>query len=86
MVRIFVTEQTRSAGTLATKRLLAPDLHEGDDEVLLRTVRDARGPECRWPPRRPKTPVRIQLPSPIGANGHWSTEPSTTPAERSDRR
>jgi hypothetical protein len=65
IIRILVTEQTRSGGSLADKRLLIPDLHDGDDEVLLRVFVT---PRTGTPTiaAAPQTPVRIQLPTPVG--------------------
>jgi hypothetical protein len=65
VIRILVTEQTRSGGTLADKRLLNPDLHEGDDELTLRIFVTPR-PGVQMAAATPQTPVRIQLPSPVG--------------------
>jgi hypothetical protein len=65
IIRIFVTEQTRSGGSLADKRLLTPDLHDGDDELLLRVFVTPRT-GVQMAAVTPQTPVRIQLPSPIG--------------------
>ena len=65
VIRILVTEQTRSGGTLADKRLLTPDIHEGDDAVLLRIFVTPRA-GIQMASAKVETPVRIQLPSPIG--------------------
>ena len=66
VIRILVTEQTRSGGMLADKRLLTPDIHERDDEVLLRVFVTPRS-GIQMASAKVETPVRIQLPSPIGA-------------------
>ncbi|MFZ0041544.1 MAG: hypothetical protein WAK93_09570 [Solirubrobacteraceae bacterium] len=65
VIRILVTEQTRSGGSLADKRLLTPDLHNGGDEVLLRVFVTPRT-GVQMAASTPQTPVRIQLPTPIG--------------------
>ena len=65
VIRVLVTEQTRSGGTLASKRLLAPDLHEGDDEMLMTMFVTPR-PGVQMASATPETPVRVRLPSPVG--------------------
>ena len=65
MIRVLMTEQTRSGGTLADKRLLAPDLYEGDDELLM-TMFVIPRPGVQMAASTPTTPVRVRLPSPIG--------------------
>jgi hypothetical protein len=65
IIRILVTEQTRSGGELAHKRLLAPDLHDGDDELVVTMFVRPR-PGVQMPSGTLETPVRVQLPSPIG--------------------
>jgi hypothetical protein len=65
IVRMLVTEQTRSGGELAHKRLLAPDLHDGDDELVVAMFVTPK-PGAQMPSGTLETPVRVQLPSPIG--------------------
>jgi hypothetical protein len=65
IIRILVTEQTRSGGKLADKRLLTPDLHEGEDEVTLRVFVQPR-PGVQMAASALQTPARIQLPTPLG--------------------
>jgi hypothetical protein len=65
ILRMLVTEQTRSGGELAHKRLLAPDLYEGDDELMVAMfVTPKQG--VQMPSGTLETPVRVQLPSPVG--------------------
>jgi hypothetical protein len=65
ILRMLVTEQTRSGGELAHKRLLAPDLHDGDDALLVAMfVTPKKG--VQMPSGTLETPVRVRLPSPVG--------------------
>ncbi len=65
VLRVLVTEQTWAGGKRADRRLLAPDLHMGaQDLVLTMFVKPADGFQIRS--RNPETPARIALPSPIG--------------------
>lgn len=65
IVRVLVTEQTWSGGTRADKRLLAPDLHVGAEELVLTMFVTPRpGFQVRSP--NPETPARVALPEPIG--------------------
>ena len=65
IIRMLVTEQTRSGGELAHKRLLAPDLFDGDDELVVAMfVTPKKG--VQMPSGTLETPVRVQLPSPVG--------------------
>jgi hypothetical protein len=65
VLRVLVTEQTWAGGKRADRRLLAPDLHVGDDELVLTMfVTPREGFQMRSP--NPETPARIVLPSPIG--------------------
>jgi hypothetical protein len=67
IVRMLVTEQTRSGGALADKRLLTPDLHENADEVLVTMfVTPKVGVQVPLASATPATPVRLRLPSPVG--------------------
>jgi hypothetical protein len=65
IIRMLVTEQTRSGGELAHKRLLAPDLHDGHEEVVVAMFVTPR-PGVGLPSGTLKTPVRVRLPSPVG--------------------
>ena len=65
IIRMLVTEQTRSGGELAHKRLLAPDLHDGHDELMVAMFVTPR-PGVGLPSGTLKTPVRVRLPSPVG--------------------
>ncbi len=65
IIRMLVTEQTRSGGELAHKRLLAPDLHDGDDELIVAMFVTPK-PGVQMPSGTLETPVRVQLPSPVG--------------------
>jgi hypothetical protein len=65
VLRVLITEQTFAGGQRADGRVLAPDLHSGDDELVLRIFVTPRpGFQARTP--NPETPVRIALPHPIG--------------------
>jgi hypothetical protein len=66
VLRILLTEQTYAGGRRADGRLLAPDLFEGPDELVLRMyVRPQPGFQTRT--RNPETPVRIALRQPVGS-------------------
>jgi hypothetical protein len=65
IIRMLVTEQTRSGGELAHKRLLAPDLHDGRDELVVAMFVTPK-PGVQMPSGMVETPVRVRLPSPLG--------------------
>jgi hypothetical protein len=65
IIRMLVTEQNRSGGELAHKRLLAPDLHDGSHELVVAMFVTPR-PGVQMPSGALETPVRLRLPSPIG--------------------
>ncbi len=65
IIRMLVTEQTRSGGELADKRLLPPDLHDGHDQLVV-TMFVTPKPGTQMPSGALQTPVRVRLPSPIG--------------------
>jgi hypothetical protein len=65
IIRILVTEQTRSGGELAHRRLLAPDLHDGHDELVVAMFVTPK-PGVQMPSGTVETPVRVRLPSPVG--------------------
>jgi hypothetical protein len=65
VVRVLVTEQTWSGGTRADRRLLAPNLHVSDDELVLTMFVTPRGGfQVRSP--NPETLARVTLPGPLG--------------------
>ncbi len=65
MLRILVTEQTHAGGKRADGRVLAPDIHVDQDELLLRIfVTPQPGFNVRSP--NPETPVRVALARPVG--------------------
>jgi hypothetical protein len=65
-LRILVTEQTWAGGNRADDRLLAPDLHVGEEELVLTMFVTPRpGFQIRAP--SPETPARIALPCPVGS-------------------
>jgi hypothetical protein len=65
-LRILVTEQAFGGGQKATGRVLAPDLHMNENELVLRLfVTPLPGFKMRTP--NPETPVRVALPEPIGS-------------------
>jgi hypothetical protein len=64
-LRICVTEQTFSGGRRADRRVLAPDLYEGEDKLVLTMyVTPEPGFQLRTP--NPQTPVRVALAHPVG--------------------
>jgi hypothetical protein len=64
-LRILITEQTWAGGMRADARLLAPDLHVGAVELVLRVfVTPRTGFQVRSP--NPETPARVLLPAPLG--------------------
>ena len=65
VLRILLTEQTYAGGRRADGRVLAPDLYEGPDEIVLTMyVTPQQGFQVRS--RNPKTPVRVALTQPVG--------------------
>lgn len=65
-LRVLVTEQTWAGGNRADDRLLAPDLHLGDDDLILTMfVAPRPGFQVRAP--NPETPARIALPCSVGS-------------------
>jgi hypothetical protein len=65
VLRICVTEQTFAGGRRADGRVLAPDLHENEHELVVTIyVRPETGFQMRTP--NPETPVRVVLPHPVG--------------------
>ena len=65
-LRVLVTEQTWAGGNRADDRLLAPDLHVGDEELVLTMFVTPRpGFQIRAP--NPETPARVVLPCPLGS-------------------
>jgi hypothetical protein len=66
VLRLLVTEQTFAGAQRASGRVLAPDLHAAEDELVLTMFVTPRpGFQARTP--NPETPVRIALPDPIGS-------------------
>ena len=64
-LRILVTEQSRSGGERADGRLLAPDLHDGSDELVL-TMYVTPRPGVQQPASAIlETPARVRLPQPV---------------------
>jgi hypothetical protein len=65
-LRILVTEQTWAGGNRADDRLLVPDLHVGDEELVLTMFVTPRpGFQVKAP--NPETPARIMLPCRVGS-------------------
>jgi hypothetical protein len=65
-IRVLVTEQTRSGGARADRRLLPPDLHAREDELVLTMfVTPRQG--FQQPASNPETAARVVLPEPIGS-------------------
>ena len=66
VLRVLITEQTWAGGQRADGRLIAPDLHDGIQEIVLTTFVTPRpGYQTRSP--NPETPARIALPTPVGS-------------------
>jgi hypothetical protein len=64
-LRLLITEQTWAGGMRADSRLLAPDLHVGAEELVLRVFVSPR-PGFQVRSRNPETPARVLLPGPLG--------------------
>ncbi len=65
VLRICVTEQTFAGGRRADGRVLAPDLFESEQELILTMyVKPESGFQMRRP--NPETPVRVALAHPVG--------------------
>ena len=65
-LRVLVTEQTWAGGNPAADRLLAPDLHVGEEELILTMFVTPRpGFQIRAP--NPETPARVALPCSVGS-------------------
>lgn len=65
VLRVCVTEQTFAGGRRAEGRVLAPDLYESEDELVLTMyVKPESGFQMRRP--NPETPVRVALAHPVG--------------------
>jgi hypothetical protein len=66
VLRVLVTEQTFAGGQRATGRVLAPDLHVDQEELVLTMfVTPKPGFNVRSP--NPETPVRVTLPHPVAS-------------------
>jgi hypothetical protein len=66
VLRILLTEQTYAGGRRADGRVLAPDLYQGPDELVLTMyVTPQQGFQMRTP--NPETPVRVALTQPLGS-------------------
>ena len=64
-LHVLLTEQTQASGSLASERLLAPELYIGPDELVLRLyVQPLDGYVGRS--RKHETPVVISLPEAVG--------------------
>jgi hypothetical protein len=66
VLRILVMEQTYAGGKRADGRVLDPDLHDDEHELILTMfVRPLEGFRLRSP--NPETPVRVALPHAVGS-------------------
>jgi hypothetical protein len=66
VLRVLVTEQTFAGGQRATGRVLPPDLHVDEEELVLTMfVTPKPGFNVRSP--NPETPVRVALPDAVAA-------------------
>ena len=65
ILRVFVTEQTRAGGQRAHGRLLSPDLHMTDDELILTMFVTPR-PGFQLAASKPETIARVALPRALG--------------------
>ena len=66
VLRVLVTEQTRSGGKRADDRLLAPDLHDGARELVLTMFVTPREGFQQPGMSSLETAARVLLPTPIG--------------------
>jgi hypothetical protein len=66
MLRVLVHEQALASGQRAAGRVLAPDLYEDADQLVL-TLFITPLPGFQNGTPNPETPVRIALPHPVGA-------------------
>jgi hypothetical protein len=64
-LRLLVTERAFASGQRADSRVLPPDIHIGEDEIIL-TVYVKPRPGFQTGSRNPETPVRVTLPEPVG--------------------
>jgi hypothetical protein len=65
VLRVCVTEQTFAGGRRADGRVLAPDLYESEQELILTMyVKPESGFQIQRP--NPETPVRVALSQPVG--------------------
>jgi hypothetical protein len=64
-LRVLVAERTFASGQNASRRVLPPDVHLGEDEIILRVYVKPR-PGFQTGSRNPETPVRIVLPEAVG--------------------
>jgi hypothetical protein len=66
VLRLLVTEQTYAGGKRADRRVLDPDLHEDEHELIITMfVTPLEGFQLRSP--NPETPVRVALPHPVAS-------------------
>jgi hypothetical protein len=65
VLRILVTEQSFAGGQPARGRGLAPEVHLGADELVMRIFVTPR-PGFQPGARNPETPVLVALPEPVG--------------------
>jgi hypothetical protein len=65
LLRVLVTEQAFAGGQRADGRVLAPDIFVDESEIVLTLFITPR-PGFQSGTRNPETPVRIELPHPVG--------------------
>jgi hypothetical protein len=65
LLRVLVTEQAFAGGQSADGRVLAPDIYVDEAEIVLTLFITPR-PGFQSGTRNPETPVRIELPHPVG--------------------
>jgi hypothetical protein len=64
-LRVLVHERTFASGQTATRRILPPDIHIGEGEIIIRAyVKPRPGFQTGTP--NPETPVRFALPEAVG--------------------
>jgi hypothetical protein len=66
LLRVLVTEQAFAGGQRADGRVLPPDIFVDENEIVLTLFITPR-PGFQSGARNPETPVRIELPHPVGA-------------------
>jgi len=64
-LRLLVTERAFASGQSAERRILPPDIHFGEDEIILTVYVEPR-PGFQTGSRNPETPVQVLMPEAVG--------------------